>query len=178
MVTVSAASPISSSRNNEATFDSNDFSNNENDRQIDLSQLFSDILQTFGNLKNILSMNRDSDGGDDREIYQSNDTSFRQNSANNFFNDILESRNDQPGPIAKLFSGSSGVCFKTCGFEDIQEAAKQIAFSNSVNIDDGNISVKPLIFSKSSPILLSNNSKMNGQPPIQPADDQTIILSG
>uniref|UniRef100_A0AC35F5A7 Uncharacterized protein n=1 Tax=Panagrolaimus sp. PS1159 TaxID=55785 RepID=A0AC35F5A7_9BILA len=130
MVAAAAASPTPSSRI-DASFDSDDFSNNNGggrDREVDLSQLFSDVSKTVGNLKNILTTNRESLGGivgSDSEINQSSGTSSRLNSASNILNDIMGSRDDQPGPIAKLFSGSSGVCFKTCGFEDIQAAARR-----------------------------------------------------
>lgn len=130
MVAAAAASPTPLQQRVDAAFDSDDFSTGGGggrDREVDLSQLFSDVSRTVGNLKNILSSNRDSLSGaaaTGGEINQSTGTSSRLDSASNLLNDIMGSRDDQPGPIAKLFSGSSGVCFKTCGFEDIQAAAR------------------------------------------------------
>uniref|UniRef100_A0A914YVG3 Uncharacterized protein n=1 Tax=Panagrolaimus superbus TaxID=310955 RepID=A0A914YVG3_9BILA len=213
MVAAAAASPTPSQRLDTAavaSFDSDDFSTNgggqQRDREVDLSQLFSDVSRTVGNLKNILS---------NSDTNQSTGTSSRLNSASNILNDIMGNRDDQQSPIAKLFGSSSGVCFKTCGFEDIQAAARragelfftmkvcliiltmvavlcflaitvavlfymyknrhtlrQLTSSNSVN-DDGHISVTPLIFSKRTQPLHSNNA--NNNPPKPPAHQSTTI---
>uniref|UniRef100_A0AC34F6H7 Uncharacterized protein n=1 Tax=Panagrolaimus sp. ES5 TaxID=591445 RepID=A0AC34F6H7_9BILA len=135
MVAAAVASPTPSQRI-DASFDSDDFSSSnsggqQRDREVDLSQLFSDVSRTVGNLKNILSSNRDSLGGgpggaaDSDTINQSTGTSSRLDSASSILNDIMGNRDDQQSPIAKLFGSGSGVCFKTCGFEDIQAAARR-----------------------------------------------------
>lgn len=117
-----AATPSSPTLRLDA-FDSDDFSNNGGrEREVDLSQLFSDVSKTVGNLRNILSNRPEGGAAADTGIGGDTSPNFPK-AAGTILNDIMGSRDDQPGPIAKLFGGGN-VCFKTCGMEDIQFAAR------------------------------------------------------
>ncbi|KAE9552491.1 hypothetical protein FO519_004304 [Halicephalobus sp. NKZ332] len=89
-----------------SSVDGDYFGGGNREREVDLGQLFSDVSKTVGKFRNILSNNSP------------------QQSPGNFFEDMGQEKEDST-LLAKLFGTSSGVCFKTCGMEDIQFAARR-----------------------------------------------------
>uniref|UniRef100_A0AC34QQT7 Uncharacterized protein n=1 Tax=Panagrolaimus sp. JU765 TaxID=591449 RepID=A0AC34QQT7_9BILA len=77
------------------------------DREVDIGQLFSDVSKTVGKFKNIFNTPQQAPGGG---LYDS---------------EMVNDRDDGGSPLSKLFGSGSGVCFKTCGMEDIQFAARR-----------------------------------------------------
>jgi len=90
------------------------------EHEVDLSQLFSDVSRTVSGLRNILarpSGQQQLSGGSIAD--GTSDDILHQMPAGTPGNE-----NSAASPFAGLFGGS-GVCFKTCGMEDIQFAARR-----------------------------------------------------
>uniref|UniRef100_A0A914CAW9 Uncharacterized protein n=1 Tax=Acrobeloides nanus TaxID=290746 RepID=A0A914CAW9_9BILA len=81
---------------------------------VDLSQLFSDVSRTVSGIRSILGQQSSASAQMPQDL----------NARSSASNDIPQA--DSPtSPLANLFGSSSGVCFKTCGMEDIQFAARR-----------------------------------------------------
>ncbi|KAH7720170.1 Protein F59D12.2 [Aphelenchoides avenae] len=92
------------------------------DREVDLSQLFSDVSRTVSGLRNIIGRPQDHllpgelGGGQ-----------TPQDGASAASGGMPSGTHSSASPFAGLFGGG-GVCFKTCGMEDIQFAARASIF--------------------------------------------------
>ena len=102
-----------------SSVDGDYFAGGNRDREVDLSQLFSDVSKTVGKFRNILSSNG------------------AQQSPGNFYETEMGQDKEDSTLLAKLFGTGSGVCFKTCGMEDIQFAARvSFCFHNNYIKED------------------------------------------
>uniref|UniRef100_A0A7E4V207 Uncharacterized protein n=1 Tax=Panagrellus redivivus TaxID=6233 RepID=A0A7E4V207_PANRE len=98
------------------------------DREVDLSQLFSDVSRTVGSLRNIIQTNAQQQAQADPSGFGGSGGNSGGSSTVEKLSSVFESAmgsKDEPSALAKLFGGGSGVCFKTCGMEDIQFAARR-----------------------------------------------------
>lgn len=105
---------------NSVSADSMDSNNaSRNDGEIDLSQLYSDVFKTLGSLRKYISNSYFHE-----EAIPSTDagTETSTKTSNGIFKKVMGSRDDQASPFSKIFG--ENTCFKTCGMEDIQFAAR------------------------------------------------------
>jgi len=91
------------------------FHQDQQQRQVDLSGLFNDVSRTVSGIKTILGASGPSI---QRALTGTQDAPMPSSSGN--------SETGSAMPFSGLFGGSN-VCFKTCGMEDIQAAARKAA---------------------------------------------------